>query len=135
MLITEANLRRIVRCTWQFLQDKKVKSPADLMELMNIPFITNEHHDHILIDMMPSNQTTFAYILGYIIPGKETPLEIKINEYYKYSRLLVKAGVALPEYKLFGKDKFGNVWQERVTGTAEMSDVQSELAWLANFRR
>lgn len=102
------------------------------MELVNIPFIMNEQCDHILIDMIPSNLATFAYTLGYIMPEIETPLEITINEQYGYSKLLVKAGVALPEYKLFGQDKFGNIWQERVIGTAEMPQIQSELAWLAN---
>jgi len=134
MSIKKDYLGKIAENVLKLLDDEKIISFPDLDRIMNQKFSIDENtKEQILIELRPSNSYTTARVISYIVLGRGIPLEIRVNEELKYSRIIVKGDFNLPDYIPFAQDIFGNTAQDKQLGSIDISQIKSELKKLISW--
>lgn len=88
--------------------------------------------EYISVALRPSSSDfvvkTKSPTVSYIKLGYGIPLEIRVNKYESYSRVVLKTDLGvLPSYKKFATDIYGNIAQDKVLKTTEMAEIKKEL--------
>jgi len=127
MSITKEYLGRVAESVLRILGNEKITSFPDLDRIMNQKFSIDKKTDYISVELRPSNLGTTVRTISYIAPGHGIPLEVRVNEELKYSRIIVKGDFNLPDYIPFAQDIFGNTAQDKQLGSIDISQIKSEL--------
>ena len=71
--------------------------------------------------------------LAYIIKAGGVPLDIRINSSLGYSDIMFKSLDSIKNYDIFEVDCFGNNYQSKRIESSNLSEVRSELEYLASL--
>ncbi len=114
----------------RFLDDNDVGTTADLHRLVGIKSNRNQIGDFISVELRPSMHTQ-TLTLSYVSRGVGVPLEVKFNEVFGYSHIILKGDYLPLGYRLFARDAFGNGIYNKVIRSSELGGVKEDLKKLA----
>lgn len=132
MKVRTNDVKSYAQSILEFLGREKISSISDLLQREGERFLFGEGK-RIEVLLRPSEQGTSACTLSYAIEGIGIPLEAKINQAIRYSKVMLKSIDEFEGYILYSYDRFGNVVQERVFEGDEFSFVRDEFVRLANL--
>jgi len=131
MSINKEYLGRITKNVLKILDNEKITSLSDLDRLMNQTFLVDENtKEQVLVESRPSNLGTTTRVITYAAQGRGIPLEVRVNEELKYSKIIVKGDFNLPEYRPFYQDIFDNTAQDKELNFTDISKIKAELTKL-----
>ncbi|MEM5872257.1 MAG: hypothetical protein QXD55_00120 [Candidatus Aenigmatarchaeota archaeon] len=138
MSIKKDDLKRIVNNFLKVLENKEIQTLLDFERPKKIFPITNDASEYVSVEFRPSSTHIKAFTksptISYIIEGCGIPLEVRINSYEGYSRIILKTveGV-FHGYSPFTIDKFNNIAQDKMIYSTDISLVKEELKKLLNL--
>lgn len=134
MSIKASDLKRIVKNFLDFLDKNDVIVMAEEYE-KKFP-IAEALDEYISVELRPSSSELIARTKSPTVSyraGGGIPLELRINKYEGYSRIILKTTLGiLPGYRPFAVDIYNNIAQDKKLQTTEISEIKKELEKLLN---
>lgn len=132
MSVQPKDLKRIARSFLNIMERADVISLLDLEGVSEKTFpIEGKTNEYVSVSFTPSSNQIRAYTksptLSYIIEGTGIPLEVKINSFEGYSKIIVKTQISIPDYYPFAVDRYGNIVQNKKIDSTDISEVRKEL--------
>ena len=134
MEITKNKLGHFAGNLLSFLKKEKINSIEDLTQ-RNMERFSMDGQDRIIIELRPSELSSVANTISYMIPGVGIPIEARINSILDYSRIIIKSQEDFQGYSTFAgvKDIFKNIIQEKTIREASLDVVKKELEELKTY--
>jgi len=110
-MITREDLRKYSLEMLEVLRRERITSYGELEEKLGQSFDASE--GKIQLEVRPSGPGSSAYAISYIIYGKGIPIEIRMDNVGRYSKITLKAENKIEGYSAFIHDIFGNLMQDK----------------------
>ena len=111
MKITEEKIGFYAENILKFLEENSINKIEDLKgRLGNIYPLNREKGIALELTLRPSSLNS-VITLSLIVEKEGIPIEIRAHDDFDYWHCVVKCYEKIPNYKIFGEDRFGNKMQ------------------------
>jgi hypothetical protein len=137
MKISKKRLKEIASTLLDVMDLEDISSVESLeLKIGKEVHLSKIEPDYVSFEKRPSNNTTKAYVISYIVPGGEVPLEIRLNPTLKYTLFILKRrGLPINGYNSFATDPYGNLVQSKKIDSVELPLIKTELSKLVGKSR
>jgi hypothetical protein len=131
------DLKRIVKDFLKIMERDEVVGLLEYEQPEKKFFIEGRQDEYVSVDFRPSSRSKKAYakspMLSYVGSNGVIVLEVRINSYEKYSRIMFRTTFLVPGYEQFAVDEFGNTVQDKKIESTDIFVVKKELNDLLNL--
>lgn len=138
MSIQLNDLKKITKKFLNVIEENRIFSLLDVEQGSEKMFpIAGNPNEYISFEFRPSSDHRIAHrkspTITYNKINGGMPIEVIINRYEDYSRIIVKTIDTIPGYSPFYVDIYGNIAQEKKIHSTNTSQVKKELENLLNI--
>ena len=126
MKISLENTRQFAKDFLAILERDGISNVKDLQEKVGytLPF---DNDAFVVVTCRPSTFKTLDYVLSFVVPQINVPVEVRINPKMDYSKVLLTSGEEIPGYFIFSRDAVNNLRLMKTLEKADMDVVRKEL--------